>query len=56
MNKYQVLVKESYSYGLNVSVPLSSYVEALNTDVMILGGGDFGKLFSFEKVLMVELS
>lgn len=54
MNKYQVLEKESYSYGLNVGVPLNVYVEALISEVLVLGGGAFGRLCGLEGIMMVE--
>lgn len=49
MNKYQVLEKESYSYGLNVGFSLNVYVE-----ILVLGGRAFGRLCGLEGIMMVE--
>lgn len=37
-----------HCYGLNVSVPQSSYAEILISTVMVLGGGAFGRRLGYE--------
>ena len=43
-----------YCYGLNICVPPNSCVEDLTPNVMVLGGGAFGRQVGLDEVIRVE--
>ena len=44
----EIAKKIDWCYGLNVCVPQNSYVEIPTPNVMVLGGGAFGRSLSHE--------
>lgn len=48
---YEVVLKDSECYGMNVCVLPNSHVEALILVVMVFGGRTFGRYLGLDKVM-----